>query len=341
MRKETTPELRILQILLSPRIGGAETLVDSLVDEWRLKGIYSVVGYLDEDRTKTSKIARLFRVIKLVIRHKPTLIIAHTYLPALYTRFAVGLLIPVHYVIHSGADDHKSKFAQAVEKILRFSTKSIINVSPRQEMEYVNHFGTRIPSTVILNGFSRKFEAKKKYNSKPIRVVTISRVAEVKNPVLWTEIAKLAMDRKLGLMFEWWGPLESDGSSSKEFPIELSSNARYLGATSAPWKILERSDIFLHTSNYESFGIAIVEASATGTPIVYSQGVASPELEALNGDYVFRTNDASSALDAIEKLCFDWPAVSTRWNGIARKTEDLYSMEKVADNYLKWLSGLK
>jgi glycosyltransferase involved in cell wall biosynthesis len=341
VRKTKKPDTRILQILLSPRIGGAETLVDSLVDEWKLKGISSVVGYLDKDSSQTNKIARLFRVIKLVIRHKPTVIIAHTYLPALYTRFAVGLVIPVHYVLHSGADDHKSKFSQFIEKGLRFSTKSIISVSPRQEFEYVNHFGNRISSTVILNGFSRKFEAKKKYNSKPIRVVTISRVAEVKNPVLWSEIAKLAMDRELPLKFEWWGPLELDCSGIKEFPIELTSNASYLGATSKPWELLEDSDIFLHTSNYEAFGIALVEAAASGTPLVYSQGVASPELEVLNGDYVFRTNDASSALDAIERLCLDWLAVPSRWNGIARKAEDLYSMEKVANKYLNWLFGLK
>ena len=48
--------MKIAQVLVSPRIGGAETLVASLATEWAEQNVQSTVIYLDPANRKRSRL---------------------------------------------------------------------------------------------------------------------------------------------------------------------------------------------------------------------------------------------------------------------------------------------
>lgn len=105
------------------------------------------------------------------------------------------------------------------------------------------------------------------------------------------------------------------------------------------WALLEGADILLAPSIKESFGIAVAEALAVGTPVICSEGVgASTIIRALDGACVVaRSVDAfSKALaemlaDPVRRAAFGRGARQTMardytWDAIARKMEAMYQV---------------
>jgi glycosyltransferase involved in cell wall biosynthesis len=97
-------------------------------------------------------------------------------------------------------------------------------------------------------------------------------------------------------------------------------------------KILRTSKVFLHPAHGEHFGIAIVEAMATGCiPIVHNSGgpvefVPEP----------FRFNRLEQAARKIEKAIFEWsPQQAMRFVRIAQ----LFKEEKFSENFLKMFNS--
>jgi len=88
--------------------------------------------------------------------------------------------------------------------------------------------------------------------------------------------------------------------------------------------ILQNSDFFVHASTIETFGVVLVEAMMTGTPVICSNVAALPELiNETNG--VLCDNTVESWVEGIEK------ALNLKFNTeeIAEKVKNEYSLESV------------
>ena len=90
---------------------------------------------------------------------------------------------------------------------------------------------------------------------------------------------------------------------------------------------------FVFPSQYEGFGIPIVEAMACGCPVVLTNASSFPEV-ALQAGVFFEPNDAESLVKALQKITFDQEYRSKILSLTAAQIEH-YSWEKTATTFLK------
>ncbi len=110
--------MRILQILLSPRIGGAETAANSLTSVWREHGHEVDTAFLDA--RGAAPVRRLRHIREEVRAFRPDVIVSHSALPNIYARLAVRRSVaPVVCVLHSAARDFDDAKLRLAETLLR------------------------------------------------------------------------------------------------------------------------------------------------------------------------------------------------------------------------------
>ena len=330
--------MKIVHVLLSPRIGGAEQMVAGLNQEFTLRGIDSRVIYLDSSSAKNGRIKRLNHLWAELRQVQADAVLAHSFLPGLYARLASPIKSKVHYVLHSASDDYQHLHTQWIERILLSRTSSIIAVDSRQLDVYKAHFTKIFRSTTIENGVSKMFLSEILPKAYPHKVVTVARVAAQKRPHFWVEVAKLAQMEGLDLRFEWWGPLSGEEDVDRFVLNNLPKNAHYMGPTLNPEKVLGTSDIVFQSSNREAgSSLSVLEAAVSGKPQICSDSIA------LSQDFDesvvrYREKDPQSALDSIKSICSDWEKSSESAFNESTKIFEKFGMEAVAQRYLDWLA---
>lgn len=124
-----------------------------------------------------------------------------------------------------------------------------------------------INPTLIINQASEAISEQHVFDY--ITIVTTGRLALPKNHILAVKAAKLLRDR--GYRFKWLFIGEGGERSSIENLIneyELQDKVLLLGMKTNPYPYVARCDIYVQTSAFEGFGLAIAEAKILGKPIV-------------------------------------------------------------------------
>ena len=277
------------------------------------------------------------RLLRRALRAEaPDVVIAHSYLPGIYSRLVWGSRGPVHVVLHSASDDHASWASRVVERMLLRRTASVIAVSQRQLDQYRTHFPRGVMTVVIPNGVSKDFAPKNASSEQPRRVVTIARVTPQKRPMFWRSVVAHAATELPALKFEWWGPLTEAGDLAEELEGGL-ANALYMGSTDDVATLLRNADIVFHPADREAAAsIALIEAAVSGTPIVYSDSLHAPD----SHPYWSARYCVDSPEDAVRVLratVDQWEArteIARAYGGDMMAT---WSMASVARRYLQWI----
>lgn len=101
------------------------------------------------------------------------------------------------------------------------------------------------------------------------KILTIGRLVEVKGYDLAIETCALLKER--GLDFKWYvlgdGPLKRK-LKNKVKQLKIDEEFFFLGTTTNPFPIIEQCDVYVQTSLYEGFGLAIAEARLCNKPII-------------------------------------------------------------------------
>lgn len=306
--------MKVVQVLLSERIGGAEALAETLHRAWTQgPQVESQVIYLDEG-SKKSRFRRLVSIRRRLRTLRPDCIVAHSAIPNTYVRVAAQRGIPVVCVLHSASDDFSSWTRRWTERLLRMRTAAVVAVSSTQADVYRSHFSARGPEVrVIPNGLPMDWAPKSIASVVPRTVVTLGRVVPQKCPDFWIDIAKAASVRLPHLTFEWWGPIPDSALASAQQLLGLSEtegNAFFRGSTSTPNDVLRSADIFLHTSVREAHSIALLEAAASGLPVIHSEQI---EPSSRHGEWFsFVPGSVDSVLGALEAVERHWDIVANR-----------------------------
>jgi glycosyltransferase involved in cell wall biosynthesis len=111
-------------------------------------------------------------------------------------------------------------------------------------------------------------------------------------------------------------------------------NVSLLGFVTESEKIaaLDAIDIFLHPSYREGQPMAILEACATGTPVVISEHCALPEVSNHNAGIITQS-EADSVEAAIKRLVNSQELRSTMGKNAHKLVKDEFSWEQVIDKY--------
>lgn len=139
-------------------------------------------------------------------------------------------------------------------------------------------------------------------------------------------VATVETLRKRGVDCEFMG-----FGSSKSRSGDLPAGSRF--ETRPPQsripEIYASCDCWLFTSEYEGYGLPVLEAMACGTPVVATPAGAAPELLASGGGTLVNSDDPDQIADAVEGIlnldAASWSAMSRT----ARATADQHSWNKV------------
>jgi len=175
---------------------------------------------------------------------------------------------------------NQSDAITAVSKNLRDETYQIFNIEKEIRVIY-NFVDTRRFHKKPIDAF-RKVIAP---NGEKIlmHASNFRKVTRVQDIVRIFEIVRKKMPAKL--LFVGDGP-ERSGAESLCRDLDLCDEIRFVGKQEQMEEILAIADLFLLTSEYESFGLAALEAMAAGVPVISTNAGGLPEI-AIQGETGF------------------------------------------------------
>lgn len=321
--------MKIMQVLLSPRIGGAEALAESLDGEFASKGTEAVTVYLERGFGNTGRLRRLARLRAAVRRERPDVVIAHSLIPALYARLVVRGHVPLIYVLHSAGDDYSGRIIRVVERSLARWTSAIVAVGTRQAEVFLGHFpALRARTRVIPNGIRPDISVRRR--QRIATVGALARVVPFKRPDVWLAAARRVIERRPGLRFVWYGP-DADGGQ----PTGLDEpGITFAGPTTQVPEVLDMFDVFFHSSDREAAGgIVLLEAAASGLPIVCSDSAAEGAPTGMSLT-TFRAGDPADAAQALISVIDNASAELTRAAQCASAVAKTYGAAECGNRYL-------
>jgi glycosyltransferase involved in cell wall biosynthesis len=137
-------------------------------------------------------------------------------------------------------------------------------------------------------------------------VVSAGRLAQVKNfPLLIDAVALLSARLPVHLWILGQGDEEP---ALRRLAAErgVESRVSLLGFHTNPWRFFARADVFALTSRYEGFGNVLVEAMASGVPVVATESSGTREIieDGVNGLLV-GSHDSAAVAAALERVLTD------------------------------------
>lgn len=150
----------------------------------------------------------------------------------------------------------------------------------------------------LQSGYEDKFDG--------TRILTIGRLANQKGYDIALEACKILKEK--GYNFRWYalgkGPLKA---KIEEYIKEndLSEHFVLLGVKSNPYSYIKNSDLYVQTSRFEGFGLAIAEARMLNIPVVTTRfdAVYNQMVDGKNGLVV--DMNAEAVAEGITKLIID------------------------------------
>lgn len=205
------------------------------------------------------RLVRLLREAKIDVLH--THLIQADFAGSIAARIAgVPIIVSTKHSTHYFAGH--SSWLRKVDQVINRRLTGLIAVSEAVKSAYSNAHSS---IAVIPNGIElAKFSPATPLTKSKI-VCTVGRLSERKGQAVllraWTEIIRRHPDARLILVGEGSLRQQLEQSADKD-------TVRFLGARQDVPAILQTADVFVLPSLREGFGIAAVEAMATGLPVV-------------------------------------------------------------------------
>jgi UDP-glucose:(heptosyl)LPS alpha-1,3-glucosyltransferase len=147
-------------------------------------------------------------------------------------------------------------------------------------------------------------------------------------------IRALAVARSSGGQLELWVLGAGDERRFGSFAVEadVGDSVRFLGHSPEPERYFKAADIFVCGSSYEPFSLALLEAAATGLPLVSTRvGVASALIEREGDPAGFLVeHEAGQMGAALAALAAD-AELRSRYGRAARQKAEPFGWESLAD----------
>lgn len=265
--------------------------------------------------TNAQKARILWQKTSNVIEHNPKKYdIAISYAQGLPTFYVADKInadkkfawVNVSYRLEDEDKEFQSKYYDKYEKIIAVSHSAkdvFLETFPKYkdkvEIIYdINDFNLISKMATMENGYNDDFDG--------IRLLTIGRLANQKGYDMALEACKILKDK--GIKFKWYalgkGPLKDEIEKYiKE--NELQDYFKLLGVKSNPYSYIKDADIYVQTSRFEGFGLAIAEARMLNIPVVTTEfdAVYNQMVQGKNGLIV--DMDSESIANGILKLIND------------------------------------
>lgn len=290
---------------------------ESVVDVLRERGVS-----LFFPNSQCKKLRRIIHYRNAVYRFRPDVVFGHSELPSLYGRIATKLAamhLPFISVLHAAKNFQTPLFRMAELSTRRFINK-VVTVSEKCEKDYIRIFGKSVPVSVIRNGINlsrfaqvdRTAARQRLGLASDVRIaLQIGRIYDVKQQ----HLALAAMKRllKAEKAYLWFAGLTEDCAYTKRLHEMITEwgvehRVRFLGSRTDVPDLLAAADLYLMPSRLESQGIALLEALASGVPIIASDIPAFAFAQGMPSVMMCGVKDVRAWSDAIQEM-FSAPRV--------------------------------
>ena len=216
----------------------------------------------------------VIRLKKLFREINPDLIHTHLYWPTVLTRMAAPKSIPVVTTIHSFVsqmEDYKKWYLKGFDRFTyKLRPTVIIAVSKCALAEYFSFLKVKRGKTFCLYNFvdiSRFRPKENRVQNGAVRIVTVGALRSSKNYLF---LLKCIQYVKQDILFDIYGggPLEHELNDF--IALVKLSNIKLKGQVKKIESLLSQYDIFVMASKYEGFSLSVLEAMATGLPLLLS-----------------------------------------------------------------------
>jgi glycosyltransferase involved in cell wall biosynthesis len=320
-------KLQINHIITTIDNGGAENQLALLINEqirsglivqvMYLKKIESINPYLNNSAALLKRIT-FVELVRFLLKRKPppkpNSQIIHAHLPrAEIYGYLISLktgspLIITRHNTESFIPGHSGSISRILSTIIVNRSKRVICISNAVKEYLVENreCSDTKKMKVIFYGLPKMKEeqiskGKKRNDKKPfIKIFTAARLVEQKNLInLVRSLSFLPNEFILEIAGE--GP-QQEMLEMEISRLNLAKRVNLLGKVTGIRKNLQESDVFVLASNYEGFGLVLLEAMEVGCKIATSQIAIFKELLGENYSFFFNQLDPRDIARTIKKL---------------------------------------
>ena len=291
----------------------------------RLGDSLHVLHHLVRPIQPTTDLFALADLIRGLRHFKPDIVHLHSAKAGVLGRLAVRLArckAKVVYTPHGhvfsgyGGGGANALFTQ-IERFLAFSADAIVGLTADESREFLSHHAGKpeqfcvIPSGVDLTPFLEVNETRAVVRQElgisddTLVVGFIGRFEEVKGPDIALQVMNKVLRQRKDAFFLFVGDGSMrDGLEKQVAELGLSDMVSITGWREDISRLLKAMDLFLLTSRNEGQGRVLVEAMATGLPIVATDtgGVSEVVVDGLSGILTALGDVESTASAVIELL---------------------------------------
>lgn len=286
---------------------------------------------------------KLYKIIK---REMPDVVHTHRYVMQYATPVAKFCRIKKNiHTVHSIAQKEQEP---GKRKLARFFYHywSVIPVALTKEIQttIMEEYGLpeeRIP--IVFNGESlKRFSPKENYQiGDAFKLLHIGRFQPLKNQMLIVECTAELIEAGLNLEVFLVGDNDNSyGEEVKEAIIahHLENKIHLVGLQSDVAPMLSQVDLFVLPSQYEGMPMTLIEAMATGLPVIASAVGGIVDMMNNNENGLLIQPDKSSLIRSIKEL-YDNGQLRMQLGMQARKRSLSFSSEAMASSYIEIYKG--
>ena len=309
---------------------------------------------IDVDRRGTSifKDFKLFNnYLKVTRSISPDVTLTFTIKPNVYGGIACRLTKTKYIAGVTGLGTsirNHNLLSKFIWKLYKMGTKSAsyINFENQADLDYFNKNIYHNNKSYLLSGSGVNLD-KFKYKEYPeddgiIRFLTIGRIMRDKGTYELLEAAKIIKERYDKVEFNFIGLFEEDDLKEKFLKYNDEGIINYLGFSDNVPDIIKDNHCIIHPSYHEGLSNALIEAAATGRPVIASDVPGCRETF-INGEsgIAIIPKDASDLVEKIEKFIL-LTYEQKKYMGIRNRefVEENFNRKRVIEAHLTQLSNL-
>ena len=145
--------------------------------------------------------------------------------------------------------------------------------------------------------------------------------------------ARLSTRREVRLLMVGDGP-DQGAAQQRAQDLGVGERVHFLGSQEAVERILPCGDVFVLPSQYESFGLAALEAMACEVPVVATRGGGIPEVveDGVSGR-LFRAGDVGDLAAVLDEVLSDEPRRRRMAVAARERAKQSFSMTAIVEQY--------
>lgn len=261
---------------------------------------------------KTTLLRSVKKLRAIIEKHKPSIVHAHLFYSNLIGRLACPKHIPFFFTVHNQLSRNTNTLEKIVEKMTVRNSDHFVGVSNMVANDYRNTIKKLSLSHVLPNYISSGFflNGTALKNSQTFKLVAVGNIKPAKNyGYLIQAFCRL---KNIPVSLDIYGTT-TNKKLYNEYIKAINENnlpIRFLGQIDNPGSVLGKYDAFISSSSHEGFGMSVIEAMASGLPLLLSDIEVFREITNDNALF-FDIHSVESLTDVIQKVINDTRQLST------------------------------